>query len=338
MDRKNAWFLNFDAEDELARPAGYTPSRAMLARMAALVERVRGLLGPGDVVIGEGQSGALGGSTEDWPRGEGQSPGEEASKGGEPPREKGMFRGLSWCPTPRARRALERVGVALEPAPPLDVLRAVNHRRFSATLGQTLPGARFAVTAEEVGAALGGDSPSGRWLLKRAYGYAGRGRLEVEPSRSGDLERARTWVEASLRAGGGLQVEPRVDRCDDFAIHGYLHAGGDGASGVTVVLGEPTRQTCDASGAWGGSARAEPGDLSPEEREALFTEARRAATALQQAGYFGPFGVDAFRWTDAAEGRRFNARCEINARYSMGWAVGMGDRRPDLERGSGSGT
>ena len=27
----------------------------------------------------------------------------------------------------------------------------------------------------------------------------------------------------------------------------------------------------------------------------------------------------------------FNARCEINARYSMGWAIGMGGIRPDLE-------
>lgn len=315
MDRKNAWFLNFDAEDELAHPAGYTPSRAMRARMSALVEQVRALLGPGDVVLEEGPSGIV------ELRGEGRSRQTE-----------GELRGMAWCPTPRAEKALGRVGVTLGARPPLAVLQAVNHRRFSAALGQTLPGARFASTPDEVWAALAGESPTGRWLLKRAHGYAGRGRLEVEPGRSGDLERARTWVDASLRAGGGLQVEPRVERCGDFAIHGYLRARGEGESaGAGVVLGEPTRQTCDATGAWGGSARAEPGDLAAEEREALFEEARRAAIALREAGYFGPFGVDAFRWTDARGQRHFNARCEINARYSMGWAVGMGDRRPDLE-------
>jgi hypothetical protein len=26
-----------------------------------------------------------------------------------------------------------------------------------------------------------------------------------------------------------------------------------------------------------------------------------------------------------------DARCEINARYSMGWAIGMGEMRPDLD-------
>ncbi len=330
MDRKNAWFLNFDAEDELASPAGYTPSRAMRARMGALVEKVRALLGPGDVVLEEGPSGVV------ELRGEGAS--RQTDLG---------FRGMAWCPTPRAEKALGRVGITLGPRPPLAVLRAVNHRQFCAGLGQTLPGARFASTADEVWAALAGESPTGLWLLKRAYGYAGRGRLEVEPSRSGDLERARKWVDASLRTGDGLQVEPRVERCGDFAIHGYLRAsggggwdsgggdevggGGDGESaGGGVVLGEPTKQTCDRAGAWGGSARAEPGELAAEEREALFEEARRAAIALREAGYFGPFGVDAFRWTDAHGRQHFNARCEINARYSMGWAIGMGDRRPDL--------
>jgi hypothetical protein len=55
------------------------------------------------------------------------------------------------------------------------------------------------------------------------------------------------------------------------------------------------------------------------------------AQALLEAGYFGPFGIDAFRWVDRAGVERFNPRCEINARYSMGWAVGMGSRRPDLD-------
>lgn len=297
MGRKRAWFLNFDADDELARPAGYTPSRAQLARFDALARHVRALLRPGDVVLPEGAISGM----------------------------HAEFIGVAWCPTPRAQRALRASGARLPPSPALEVLRAVNHRSFSAALGQTLPGACFARSIEEVTAALAGPSPTGQWLLKRPFGYAGRGRLKVEPSRAGDLARAQAWIEASLRSGEGLQVEPFVERLGDFALHGHLRPSGE------VTLGEPTRQECDATGAWVGSARAEASDVSPGEREALFEQASLAAAALHRAGYFGPFGIDAFRHLDAAGGARWNPRGEINARYSMGWAIGMGDLRPDIE-------
>jgi hypothetical protein len=296
MVRKGAWFLNFDAEEELARPAGYTPSRAVLARGEALAERVRALLLPGDIVVAEGQSIRLGPD----------------------------FAGAAWCPTPRARKALERAGAAVPDAPSLEVLRAVNHRRFNAMLGQSLPGALYALTAEEVRAALLSPSPTGQWLLKRPFGFAGRGRLKVDPAAARDLDHARPWIEASLRSGEGLQVEPFVERLGDFALHGHLARSGE------LVLGRPTRQECDSTGAWSGSSRAREGDLDSEERGALFDEAARVGAALRRAGYFGPFNVDAYRFRGAGGVILWNPRSEINARYSMGWAVGMGEDRPDI--------
>ena len=312
MVRASAWLLNFDADDELARlrpveaagvprraapHSGYTLSTAMLQRSLALVHRVRALLRPGDLVIAEAQ--------------------ETPSCAG--------FTGRAWCPTPRALRALARSGADLPKSPPPAVLRAVNHRRFSASLGQTLPGARFALTLEEAMATLASPSPTGTWLLKRPFGFAGRGRLKVTPDRPGDLRHAQPWIQASLRAREGLQVEPLVDRVADFGLHGFVHPDG------RVVFGHPTRQECDEAGAWLGSARAEDSDLPTPERDALFEQAHLAAAALHVAGYFGPFGVDAFRWRDPVGHLRWNARGEINARYSMGWAIGMGDVRPDLE-------
>lgn len=298
MVRQGAWFLNFDAEDELARPAGYTPSAAMLGRNEALAERIRpSLLAPGDVLVPEG-AGPVAGPD---------------------------FIGRAWCPTPRALKALRRAGAIPAPAPPLGVLRAVNHRYFNAVLGQTLPGALYVSSPAEVLAAVSGPSPLGVWLLKRPFGFAGRGRLKVDPGRPGDLSHARPWIEASLRAGEGLAVEPLMERLGDFALHGHLAQGGE------VILGEPTLQVCDESGAWRGSARAEGGELEAAERAALALAAREAAAALREAGYFGPFNVDAYRYRGEGGEPRFNARSEINARYSMGWAVGMGDRRPDLE-------
>jgi hypothetical protein len=293
MATRRAWALNFDADTELDHGSAHTPSRAMRARFAALAERVRDLLGAGDVVI---------------------DPSTRLPEG--------AFVGRAFCPTPSALRALQRARAELPAAPAVEVLRRVNHRRFSADLGQTLPGARWASSWAEVREAVSDPSPTDRWLLKRPFGFSGRGRISV--ARGSIDEAARRWIEASIGEGEGLQVEPWVDRALDAGLHGYLSAAG------AIAIGEPTVQRIDARGAWLGSARAAPGDLAPGEIEALFAEARATASALRAAGYFGPFGIDAFRWRDGG-GERFNPRVEINARYSMGWAVGMGALRPDLE-------
>jgi hypothetical protein len=318
MARDFAWVLNFDAEDELAAasPAAsaYTPPRAALARFEALAAEVAALLGPNDHLL--------------VPR----APGRDTRPPLDPSRRRALL-GRAWCPTPRALRAFLEAGVEVPKAPPLDVLRHVNHRRFAAELGQTLPGARFVDTMDELIEAIAAPSPTGHWLLKRPFGFTGRGRRKV---RSGSLEEAaRPFALASLaprrhgRASdlraGGLQVEPWVDRAGDAAIHGFISASGE------ITLGEPTVQRLSPSGAWVGSARAAPFDLSDGELRDLEEAAGETARALYAAGYFGPFGIDAFRYRDAQGAVHFNPRCEINARYSMGWATGMGDRRPDLD-------
>src|SRR5262245_7800999 len=145
---ERAWVLNFDADEELASAsASYTPRRAALGRFEVLAARVSGLLGPGDQVI---------------------MPTERA------PLRARSFVGRAWCPTPRAMRALSDAGVSLPRAPPLEVIRRVNHRRFNAELGSSLPGARFVNTVDDVLETIAGLSPSGQWLLKRAFGFAGR--------------------------------------------------------------------------------------------------------------------------------------------------------------------
>ena len=52
----------------------------------------------------------------------------------------------------------------------------------------------------------------------------------------------------------------------------------------------------------------------------------RVAGALHAAGYFGPFGIDAYRYADAHGRTRWNPCGELNARYTMGYALGMADR------------
>ena len=221
----------------------------------------------------------------------------------------------------RARRSGEGAGATLPAAPPVEVIRRVNHRRFCAELGQTLEGARFVTTRAELAetvSALPGD-----WLLKRPFGFAGRGRLRIVAGAVSEAEER--WIAGSLARGEGLQVEPFVERAGDFALHGHLSSTG------ALTPGEPTAQRCSPTGAWIGTYRAPEGALSASERAALVAAVEQTAGALAAAGYFGPFGVDAFRYRDARGELAFDPRCEINARYSMGWAVGMGEKRPDLE-------
>jgi hypothetical protein len=291
---RRLWLLNFDSDDELAQPIGYSPSAAVLSRFESIASRLVGLIPDGDAAI------------EEW----------KANHRAPP----GPFEGRAFCPTPRALRALLAAGASVGPAPSIDVLARVNHRAFSAELGQCLPGARFVRTREELERALA--RTSGAWLLKRPFGFAGRGRQRLRESTiDGGVE---PFVRASLATGNGLQVEPWMDRILDVAMHGFVDARG------AVTLGQPTSQEIDESGAWIKTTALLPNTLSDDELRQLRSEAERSAEALSRAGYFGPFGIDAFRYRDRDGRPRFNARSEINARYSMGWAIGMGNARPDL--------
>jgi hypothetical protein len=288
-----AWVLNLDAEDELAGRGAHTPSRAMITRVDALRPRLAPLLCDGDVVV--------------WPPGAAL----------EDPR---GFTGRAWCPTRWALDTLARAGVPRPRAPSMDVLRRVNHRRFSHELGEHLRGATFVSNAAELErhladrALLEATSRARRWLLKRPFGFAGRGRRAIDPANLDATDRG--WIDATLRLGDGVQLEPLVERTLDLGLHGWLDEDG------TCTLGQVTIQHTDATGAWQETHIAT--ELFPDERNRLEQEARMAAEALHAAGYFGPFGLDAFRWRAPDGDHHLQPRCEINARYSMGWAIGMG--------------
>ncbi|MCS6898272.1 MAG: hypothetical protein RMJ98_00760 [Myxococcales bacterium] len=279
------WLWNLDAELELASPGRTTPSSAIRERIARLRPWLQGFLAPGDEVLDD-----------------------EDARGFD------RYVGVAWCPTPHALRRLRKAGALVPEVPSVEVLRAANHRRFCASLGQTLPGARFVEDLDALRAAVASSSVSGSWLLKRSLGFAGRGQLRVT---AGPLpDEARRWAEASLRRGEGLQVEPLVERLADFALHGLLSPDG------SLQVGYPTMQRCSPLGVWEGSVLA-GSELHEQEREALYKELRSVGAALHQLGYFGPFNVDAFAWRGKGGQRCFQPRCEINARYTMGWAVGM---------------
>lgn len=227
-------------------------------------------------------------------------------------------RGLAFMPTPAAIAALAAAGATPPRAPPLDVLARVNHRGFSYGLRGSI-GAIFA-RVEDVARALEAPRDVEAMLLKRPFGWAGRGRR-----RATRLDAAtEAFCRRAIDEEGAVAVEPLFDRTLDAAIHGFVDERG------VLTRGEPTIARVSGGGSFLGSARAR-GELAPDERAALLSEVEHVADALHAAGYEGPFGIDAFRHRDPVTGApRFLARCEINARYTMGWAIGMAELRPDL--------
>ena len=196
------------------------------------------------------------------------------------------------------------------------VLRAANHRALLEGRVEGLPGGAWVRSRDELAAALRRGSPSGRWLLKRAFSYSGRGRCRLlDGAVDAHVE---NWVRASLAQGDGLRVEPEVDRTLDVALHGELDA--DGA----VRFGALTRQRCDESGAWLGTELATDETLDEGELRALGEAAGATVRALREVGYRGPFGIDGYRWAGG-----FVPCCDVNARYTMGWSVGMSAKSCD---------
>lgn len=302
--RRRVWLLNLDAEIEIE---GRRPYADPFAALTARPELERSLVSDAGFDEGLDDGASL------VPRGDDIVRVQSAG---------GAFEGAhghAWCLTATARRTLERVGAVVSKRPSPEVLARVSSRAFSASLGTAFEQGRFFIGLEswaEIERALARGE---RWLARRAFGFAGRGRRVVGGRVVSEAELA--FMRRAL-SEGGLLLEPYVQRVADYSLHGFVR-------GAEIVLGEPTRTEVDGGGVWRGSRRTDRSDLREVEREALYAEATRAAVALDGAGYEGPFGVDAFRYAlDSRE--RFCARCEINARYSMGWAIGMGHRRPDL--------
>lgn len=228
----------------------------------------------------------------------------------------GVELALSWCPTAFARNSLQDAGWRQPRAPGMAVLRQVNDRRFLVE--------EF-VADEALERTWVGPGDDLRWLrttpdacfrLKRRFGFAGRGQRTLSANPSPDDLR---FIADSQRHG--FLRERQCEIVAEWSLHGVVDE-------TECLLGKPCRQWCDR---FGSAIRHEP-DAAFEHRGMLHESAERVAERLRAAGYFGPFGIDAFsyRWRDEV---RFNPLSDLNARFTMGWSIGMGSRREQaLER------
>jgi hypothetical protein len=285
-----AWVLNLDAELELSRGRpGYVPQRKLLAQLAEHGASSRQLLGPGDVLLDD-------------------SP---------PTRPLTDCIGRAWCPTPMALSRMRAAGVTPEPHPDPASLRRVNHRAFAHRLGGGLPEQAYVVSRAELLTKLADNSRP--WLMKRPLTFAGRGQMRA----LGPLtDKQWSWVDVSLERDG-LLVEPFVKPTLELSLHGFIWSDGRHRLGRCCVQDVADR------GAFRGIRLAQPDELAPSEAQAFTERAETVARALASAGYFGPFGIDGYRYEqDGVSG--FCALGELNARYTLGFATGFPEHPSQL--------
>jgi len=226
------------------------------------------------------------------------------------------FVGRAWCPTPLALTRLAAAGVEAEPHPEARVLRRVNHRLFAHQAGGGLPEQRYFTERAPLEDLLRrAERP---WLLKRPLSFAGRGQMRFYGPIS---DKQWSWLDVSL-AQDGLILEPLVTPTLEVSLHGFVWQTGQSELGRICV------QQVSERGVFRGVRLAQARELDSAESASLFERAGRVANLLHGAGYFGPFGIDAYRYQEG-ETRGFCALSEINARYTMGFAIGF--PRPSAE-------
>lgn len=246
---------------------------------------------------------------------------------------------------PRAARAgwgAFREAASGKSAPPRDrfalsvpaaipVARAVNDRRFAAALAERLavapPGAAVIHSLDELRAhlasgALGAGQP---WICKAPLSAAGRDRVLC----SGDSNSTGSGASAGPRAGqvlagelaralerllvrfGALVFEPWLERTCDLGVCAVVRADG-------IEQRAPHTLLTTERGGFLGISQAPP-PLSAAQRAQLTRVVEAAGRALRDAGYLGPYNIDAFLYRDRHGGIALRPLCEINARISFGW-------------------
>ena len=291
-----AWVLNLDAEEELSAGRRYQPSNRLIEVVRRQAPRLLGelvreedrVVTPEALVHDESLLARTAGRV-----------------------------GFAWSPTPRARALLEAAGCSPTAAPDVEVLREVNGRPFASRLRATFDHQSFrkdvACKLEEALALLSRPTAPLGWLVRRTFGAAGRGRRRIACGRPSVAEVA--WIEAGLRKGP-LVIEPWVEVTREFTRSGWVEADG------TVHATPPCFQVTDQSGAWTSSQATGKRELETAHDRSVEEAFHAAGAALHHAGYFGPFGIDAYCHLTGSGVEVLNPMSEINARFTMDWTTG----------------
>ncbi len=233
----------------------------------------------------------------------------------------------AWLNTPSAQESAERLGVRLAgPAP--EIVREVHDKAFATKMGAILGGAPGALAdlIEALTPAELADPDrlldrlearlqrwpawtGRRFTLKPRFGSSGRGRIAGEQSI--DRERLRGGI-ARLARRGGAVFEPWLERRGDFsvALHIAAEDGGESGPGITVL------GSLECWNSESGVYRGHFGEIDSRGRvfsgdrddEAFRADAAAVAAEARVRGFWGPCGVDGFRYVQPKVGFETHTR------------------------------
>lgn len=157
------------------------------------------------------------------------------------------------------------------------------------------------------------------WVIKANFGMAARERLLGRGWQLTSVQQG--WLRRRLAADGVAFFEPWLRRCAEVGIQWTLPPFGSGdpkLEGLTPLL-------CDSQGGYRGSEFSLDMHI-PREWQRAVEVCEQAAKRQQALGYFGPLGIDAAIYEDAAGRTYIRPLQDINARFTMG-RLALGFRR-----------
>lgn len=162
-------------------------------------------------------------------------------------------------------------------------------------------------------------------VVKQALGLAGHNAIRLwEPKL---LEAQRRWMTRVVQNGRHLVIEPWLERELDFSVQLEMTSRGLKLCGYTGLINDPKGQFRANWTAPNHDRRIptnvaalfiEPGDIASRLQRLYADIFSLLEAELEQVGYLGPIGIDAFVYRMPEGNCRLKPIVEINPRYTMG--------------------
>lgn len=207
-------------------------------------------------------------------------------------------------------------------APDAELVQKVNRRSFRLSLemalGCNLQNSSVVTSIEQLQTALASLTRSWpQWVLKAEFGMSSRERMRGSGEHVDDD--VMRWATKRLAANGCLVVEPWVEAIEEVGLQFTIpYNGAPLLEGITPMMQ-------NKSGHYGGNHFSIDVDLELRWMPAVEI-GYQVASLLKHEGFFGPLGIDAMRYIDAAGNEKIRSLQDLNARHTMG-RMALGFRR-----------
>lgn len=229
---------------------------------------------------------------------------------------------VPWGWTKKSAEFAEHRGISQDSFPNIDAVRKANSRSFNSqfdiVIGQTSAqafGKAFGCLCHSMNDVLqtirqlraaGFD----RWVAKPQISHAGRNRLLVTGETLNSQQDG--WLQKRLE--DGVYMEPWAELLTEYSVQ-FDVPRLDATNCAPLFLGM-TQLLNDHVGRYAGNLLLS--QIGNSELDCMVRHGQLVCEAAQAAGYFGPIGIDGFRFIDQQGNVGFRVCNDINARYTMG--------------------